>query len=179
VLLPTPQRCITSARAIRSPFSPAQVHASLRRATSFQAIRRYLGRRSELLTRPPSEAVDLTWPQFMRLITQNKPRARKLMEIANSVEPVQDGRIHIELIDWPSRKPVSTLRSNAASSGSTRPQSFAICWRASSAIRCGCRIQHRGRMVTRRLRRCSRRAAGALRPTRRGARPSSRLAGGS
>ena len=24
--------------------------------------------------------------------------ARKLMEIANSVEPVQDGRIHIELI---------------------------------------------------------------------------------
>jgi hypothetical protein len=27
--------------------------------------------------------------------------ARKLMEIANSVEPVQDGRIHIELINWP------------------------------------------------------------------------------
>jgi hypothetical protein len=27
--------------------------------------------------------------------------ARKLMEIANSVEPVQDGRIHIEKIDWP------------------------------------------------------------------------------
>jgi hypothetical protein len=25
--------------------------------------------------------------------------ARKLMEIANSVEPVQDGRIHIELIN--------------------------------------------------------------------------------
>jgi hypothetical protein len=23
------------------------------------------------------------------------------MEIANSVEPVQDGRIHIELINWP------------------------------------------------------------------------------
>jgi hypothetical protein len=27
--------------------------------------------------------------------------ARKLMEIANSVEPVQEGRIHIELINWP------------------------------------------------------------------------------
>jgi hypothetical protein len=25
--------------------------------------------------------------------------ARKLMEIANSIEPVQDGRIHIELIN--------------------------------------------------------------------------------
>jgi hypothetical protein len=27
--------------------------------------------------------------------------ARKLIVIANSVEPVQDGRIHIELINWP------------------------------------------------------------------------------
>jgi hypothetical protein len=27
--------------------------------------------------------------------------ARKLVEIANSVEPVQDGRIFIELINWP------------------------------------------------------------------------------
>jgi len=27
--------------------------------------------------------------------------ARKLMEIANSVEPVQDGRIYIEKINWP------------------------------------------------------------------------------
>jgi hypothetical protein len=27
--------------------------------------------------------------------------ARRLMEIANSVEAVQDGRIHIELINWP------------------------------------------------------------------------------
>jgi hypothetical protein len=27
--------------------------------------------------------------------------ARKLIEIANSVEPVQDGRILIELINWP------------------------------------------------------------------------------
>jgi hypothetical protein len=26
--------------------------------------------------------------------------ARKLLEIANSVEPVQDGRIHIEKINW-------------------------------------------------------------------------------
>lgn len=27
--------------------------------------------------------------------------ARKLIEIANGVEPVQDGRIHIELVNWP------------------------------------------------------------------------------
>jgi hypothetical protein len=27
--------------------------------------------------------------------------ARKLIEIANSIEPVQDGRIYIELINWP------------------------------------------------------------------------------
>ena len=27
--------------------------------------------------------------------------ARKLLEIANSVEAVQDGRIHIEKINWP------------------------------------------------------------------------------
>ncbi|EAQ34818.1 hypothetical protein NB311A_19647 [Nitrobacter sp. Nb-311A] len=27
--------------------------------------------------------------------------ARKLMEIAYSVEPVQDGRIHIEKVNWP------------------------------------------------------------------------------
>jgi hypothetical protein len=27
--------------------------------------------------------------------------ARKLVEIANAVEPVQDGRIFIELINWP------------------------------------------------------------------------------
>jgi hypothetical protein len=27
--------------------------------------------------------------------------ARKLLEIANSVEPVQDGRIHIEKLNWP------------------------------------------------------------------------------
>jgi hypothetical protein len=27
--------------------------------------------------------------------------ARKLVEIANSIEPAQDGRIFIELINWP------------------------------------------------------------------------------
>jgi hypothetical protein len=27
--------------------------------------------------------------------------ARKLMEIANFIEPVRDGRIHIEKINWP------------------------------------------------------------------------------
>jgi hypothetical protein len=27
--------------------------------------------------------------------------ARKLMELANAFEPIQDGRIHIEKINWP------------------------------------------------------------------------------
>ena len=27
--------------------------------------------------------------------------ARKLVEIANTVEPVQDGRINVELVNWP------------------------------------------------------------------------------
>src|SRR6478735_2203093 len=45
-----------------SPFSPAGVCASLRAATSFQAIRPYLRKRLELMTRPPSVAVDLTQP---------------------------------------------------------------------------------------------------------------------
>ena len=36
-----------------------------------------------------------------RLFADPEAAARKLMEIANSVEPVQDGRIHIELINWP------------------------------------------------------------------------------
>jgi hypothetical protein len=35
--------------------------------------------------------------------------ARKLVEIANSVEAVQDGRIFIELINGPSREPLLTL----------------------------------------------------------------------
>ena len=58
--------------------------------------------------------------------------ARRLMEIANSVEPVQDGRIHIELINWPflqsikvarpSTKPVSISPSHAAGFGSTRAE---------------------------------------------------------
>jgi hypothetical protein len=43
--------------------------------------------------------------------------ARKLIEIANSVEPVQDGRIHIELINWP------FLHERAAAQPSTRPVS--------------------------------------------------------
>ena len=34
-------------------------------------------------------------------VTVRTAFARKLMEIANSIEPVQDGRIRIELINWP------------------------------------------------------------------------------
>jgi hypothetical protein len=36
-----------------------------------------------------------------RSFSDPEKAARKLIEIANSVEPVQDGRILIELINWP------------------------------------------------------------------------------
>lgn len=36
-----------------------------------------------------------------RLFADTEQTARKLMEIANAVEPVQDGRIHIEKINCP------------------------------------------------------------------------------
>ena len=36
-----------------------------------------------------------------RPVADPEAAARKLMEIANSVEPVQDGRIYIERINWP------------------------------------------------------------------------------
>jgi hypothetical protein len=59
--------------------------------------------------------------------------ARKILEIANSVEPVQDGRIHIELISGgpflsrsAARRPntglASTSRSSVAGSGCTRAE---------------------------------------------------------
>jgi hypothetical protein len=41
--------------------------------------------------------------------------ARRLLEIANAVEPVQDGRIHIEKINWP------FLSQDAAARPNTRP----------------------------------------------------------
>jgi hypothetical protein len=36
-----------------------------------------------------------------RLYADPEKAARKLVEIANSIEPAQDGRIFIELINWP------------------------------------------------------------------------------
>ena len=36
-----------------------------------------------------------------RLFTDPEKAAHKLIEIANSVEPAQEGRIFIELINWP------------------------------------------------------------------------------
>jgi hypothetical protein len=36
-----------------------------------------------------------------RPLSDPEKAARKLVEIANSVEAVQDGRIFIELINWP------------------------------------------------------------------------------
>jgi hypothetical protein len=56
--------------------------------------------------------------------------ARRLMEIAHTVKPVQDGRIHIEKINYPmlfqdkakpaEYAPASNSRSSAAGSGCTR-----------------------------------------------------------
>jgi hypothetical protein len=36
-----------------------------------------------------------------RLYADPEKAARKLVDIANSIEPAQDGRIFIELINWP------------------------------------------------------------------------------
>jgi hypothetical protein len=38
---------------------------------------------------------------FDRPYSDPEKAARKLVEIANAVEPVQDGRLLIELINWP------------------------------------------------------------------------------
>jgi hypothetical protein len=40
-------------------------------------------------------------PEVARPFADPEAAARKLMEIANSIEPVQDGRIFIEDINWP------------------------------------------------------------------------------
>ena len=37
----------------------------------------------------------------LRPFADPEAAARKLMKIASSIEPVQDGRIHIELFNWP------------------------------------------------------------------------------
>jgi hypothetical protein len=59
--------------------------------------------------------------------------ARKLIEIANAAESVQDQRVHIELIPRPSctpaavrtnTAPVSSARSRTAGYGSTNPGSM-------------------------------------------------------
>jgi hypothetical protein len=47
--------------------------------------------------------------------------ARKPVENANAVDPVQDGRIFIELINWPSTRPASIWRLHAAGSGCMNP----------------------------------------------------------
>jgi hypothetical protein len=43
------------------------------------------------------------WMKFTepRPYTDLEKTARRLPEIANTVEPVQDGRIHIEKVNWP------------------------------------------------------------------------------
>jgi hypothetical protein len=58
-------------------------------------------------TAEPPSGLAINWahdlgPGFSdRSFADPEVAARKLMEIANSVEPVQDGRIYIEKINWP------------------------------------------------------------------------------
>jgi hypothetical protein len=47
--------------------------------------------------------------------------ARKLLEIAHSVELAQDGRIHIEKINWPF---LSEFKGSPAEYGAGRPQAL-------------------------------------------------------
>jgi hypothetical protein len=54
-------------------------------ATLFRVINRYVG----------------NLPSMPGVFPDYPAAARKLLEIANSVEQVQDGRIHIEKINWP------------------------------------------------------------------------------
>lgn len=51
--------------------------------------------------------------------------ARKLMEIAYSIEPVQDGRIHIEKINWPF---LHDLRGSPAEYGAGIDRAIANGW---------------------------------------------------
>ena len=51
--------------------------------------------------------------------------ARKLIEIAHSVEPVQDGRIHIEKINWPF---LHELRGSPAEYGAGIERAIAKGW---------------------------------------------------
>ena len=67
-------------------------------------------------------------PEVARPFADPEAAARKLMEIANSIEPVQDGRIFIEDINWPFLSEHRAARPNTAPASSSR----------SSAAGCGC-----------------------------------------
>jgi hypothetical protein len=59
--------------------------------------------------------------------------ARKLMEIANSVKPVQDGRIHIEKINWPF---LCEFKGSPAEYGAGLKLAIERGWLSVSAFRC-------------------------------------------
>jgi hypothetical protein len=56
--------------------------------------------------------------------------ARKLMEIANSVEQVQDGRIHVEKINWPMLHDLRATPSTRRGSTMPSPRAGCGCTRA-------------------------------------------------
>jgi hypothetical protein len=74
-----------------------------------------------------------------RSFTDPEVAARKLMEIANSVEPVQDGRIHIEKINWPF---LSEFKGNPAEYSAGLKFAIERGWLSGSTFRCA----QRGRM---------------------------------
>jgi hypothetical protein len=60
-----------------------------------------------------------------RLYSDPDVAARKLIEIVQSVEPVQDGRIHIEKINWPFLR---DLRGSPAEYGAGIDRAIANGW---------------------------------------------------
>jgi hypothetical protein len=87
----------------------------------------------------------------MKIAAQNSPptapfagpnaAARKLMELANAVEPVQDGRIHIEKINWPflsELKGAAAVRLARSWPGCCRPEGV---METSRLAACNCRAR--------------------------------------
>jgi hypothetical protein len=109
----------TPARRINLPPDNGLVKASLSAQTAAPGNTRGHGigreadrglasaiRRSDVIKDPDWSAIDegtRAADQVGRDATQPAPEAaaRKLIEIANSVEAVHDGRIHVEKINWP------------------------------------------------------------------------------
>ena len=62
---------------------------------------KYPKKRDSITTRPKRDHCDMNKFVQPRPYADPEAAARKLLELANAVEPMQDGRIHIELINGP------------------------------------------------------------------------------